>query len=1019
MQEKSFSLFRYVMLKKYFHKFILMAIILLFVVAETTSAATGANFLLSSRSALSTNYSLEAESSVTLRIAEPSASITRGQKARYSINIDRSNFPDVVELGLSQISETQTPGITFSYSKSSTVEDTVTLEIITNGQTPVGVYNFVVTGKASGLNISDSNRLTLAVNREQQDLILTLSPDTLTAIPGQSANFILTSNTPFESLALSITGLPLNTTSSFSSQDRRSINLSINTNTNTPLGSYAFTVTGIAGSFTRKVTGTLVVQPAPNTVTLQVNQPTLSINQGQTANYVVSVNRSNVTLPVELGLVSLNNTSVQGLTFNYTQNPTTANSTVLNIVTAITTPPGTYTFQVTGKASGITIANSNTITLAVTAPAQDFSLSLSPNAITVRQGSTANLSINRVNVGGSTNPISLNVTGLPAGVTTSFPTGNNFPLPLQIVTTADTPVGTYNITLTGTRGGFTRNATATLTVQSANTLPQSVRVEVNQPTITVNQGETAKYSVNVSRINFASAVTLGIRMLNGTTIPGLSVTYSQNPTTASFVGLNLATSSNTPAGTYSFVLTGRASNINISDSSSFTLIVKSTAVQQPDFSLSLSPSSVTVKAGETANYTLIRNDSNGFSSNLSVSVAGIPSNSVNGLPATFSFPISLPIITSTDTPAGTYTITVSGVGGGLTRTTTAILRVEALANPKSVTLQANQTLATINQGQSASFPIAINRTNFADSVELGLRTLNGTTIPGLTFGYSQNPTTASNVSLNITTTNSIPVGTYTFVTTGKASGLAIADSNAFTLVVNSNIQPDFSLSLSPSSLTVKPGETATYTLNRNSVGGFSSDVVLSINGLPSGATSNVTSISGSSINLPIITNNNTPLGNYTLTITGVSGNLTRTVSASLAVEPVKPMIASVGYIKPLLSINGTNFGTDVRVFVNNKEVTSFIRNLSASLVELRANKKKLGLRTGSNQIKLISNGVESNTVLVSAFSDESLVFLGEEIINTNSDDYFSKRTPKIFDSVDELDEEQPLVKEERFGVRED
>lgn len=1020
MQEKLFSIFKYFTINKYFHKFIPIIMLLLVVTTQTASSSAKTNPLLSSRDVLSTTYSLASEnsSSVILKVAETSASINKGQKARYSINIDRSNFPNAVELGLSQLNGAPTPGITFSYSKSTTTENSVTLDIATNEQTPAGAYNFVVTGKALGITINDSNKITLVVNKEQ-DIFLAISPDTLTATPGQTANFTLTSNTFLENSALSVTGLPPNTTSSFSN-NKRTVSLSINTSSNTPLGSYNFTVTGVFGDMTRKISANLVVQTPLNTVTLQVNQPTMSIGQGQTANYLVSINRSNVTAPVELGLVSLSS-SIPGLTFSYSQNPTTASSANLSISTTTNTPSGIYTFEVTAKASGLTIANSNTITLAVTSPSQDFSLSFSPNSVSVRQGLTTSLSINRVNIGGSNNPISLNVTGLPAGVTTNLPTGNNFPLSLQITTSADTPLGTYNITVTGIRGGFTRSASASLTVQSATpNIPQSVRVQIDQSSLTVTQGEIAKYSVNINRTNFSSPVTLGLRMLNGTSVPGLSVIYSQNPTTANNVGLNLATSSNTPAGTYNFVLTGRASGININDSSIFTLIVKSAAVQQPDFSLSLSPSSLTIKAGETANFTLIRTDSNGFSSNISVSVAGLPLNSINGLPTSFSFPISLPIITSTDTPVGTYAITVSGLGGGLTRTTTATLQVEALTIPKSVALQANQTLATINQGQSINYPISINRTNFTEPVELGLKILNATTIPGLTFGYSQNPTTANNVNLNIATTNSIPVGTYNFVVTGKASGLAIADSNVFTLVVNSNIQADFTLSLSPSSLTVKPGETATYTLNRNNIGGFSSNVVLSISGLPSGATSNVSSISGSSISLPVITSNNTPIGNYTLTITGVSGNLTRTVSASLVVELVKPAISSVSYIKPFLNINGANFGTEVRVFVNNKEVTSFIRNLSASLVELKGNKKKLGLVTGSNQIKLISNGVESNTVLVSAFKDETLVFLGEEIINTNVDDYFSKRTPKAFDSTDdESEKNQPLVEEEKFGVRED
>ncbi|MBI4851109.1 MAG: hypothetical protein HY819_04700 [Acidobacteria bacterium] len=1021
MQEKPFLAFKYFNINKKFQGFALITLIILSIIATVSNVKASTSFSLASNNVTKANNLLNSEESrsVVLEVSNATTSVSKGQKASYTINIDRTNFNSAVELGLTQLSETPTPGISFAYSKSSTTEDSVTLNIFTNEQTPLGTYSFVATGKASDLTINDSNRFTLVVGQDQQDFSLALSPNPLTVSAGSTANFTVNStNKPIDSISLSVSGLPLNTTSSFSDKIKLSTVLSIVTSSNTPAGSYTVTVTGVSGNVTRRVSATLVVQNIPTTVALQVSQPTVSIGQGQSANYLVSINRSNFTGPVELGLAAISNASIPGLNFGFSQNPTTANSTSLVISTTSATPTGTYTFAVTGKASGITIANSNTITLAVTSPSQDFSLSLSPTSSTIKPGATVILTLNRNNLGGSNGNISLTISGLPTGATSSFQTGNIFPLPIQIATDANTPLGTYNITVTGTRGGFTRTASANLIVQETAVV-RSVRLQISQQTLTVTQGQIANYSVGINRVNVISPVTLGLTMLNNNSIPGLGVTYSQNPTTANNVGLNLATSSSTPVGTYNFVLTGRTAGVTIPDSNTFTLVVKAATVQQPDFSLSLSPSILTIKSGETASFTIIRTDSNGFSSNISVNVTGIPSNSINGLPTSFSFPVSLPIITSTDTPVGTYTITVSGVGGGLTRTASATLRVDPSPVPKSVSLQANQTLATIVQGQSTNYPISINRTNFSEPVELGLKTLSGTTIPGLTFGYSQNPTTGNSVNLNIATTNTIPVGTYSFVITGKASGVAIADSNVINLVVNSNIQPDFTLSLAPNSLTIRPGETANYTLNRSNVGGFSDNVALSFSGLPSGASSNVTSISGASLSLPLLTSNNTPIGTYAVTITGISGNLIRTTSATLIVEPVKPMISSANYVKPLLTINGSNFANDARVFVNGKDVTSFIRTLSASLIDVKGNKKKLGLKTGSNQIKLISNGIEANAVLMSTFANEALVFLGEEIININPDDYYSKRTPKTFDSVDEDVNSQTPAQEEMLGVRED
>ncbi len=98
--------------------------------------------------------------------------------------------------------------------------------------------------------------------------------------------------------------------------------------------------------------------------------------------------------------------------------------------------------------------------------------------------------------------------------------------------------------------------------------------------------------------------------------------------------------------------------------------------------------------------------------------------------------------------------------------------------------------------------------------------------------------------------------------------------------------PDFSLSVSPGSLSVAPGGSATYTVTVSASGGFTGVVGLGISGLPSGATAsfNPGSVTGSGgATLTITTSGATPLGTSTLTITGSSGTLTHTVNVTLAV----------------------------------------------------------------------------------------------------------------------------------------
>ena len=100
------------------------------------------------------------------------------------------------------------------------------------------------------------------------------------------------------------------------------------------------------------------------------------------------------------------------------------------------------------------------------------------------------------------------------------------------------------------------------------------------------------------------------------------------------------------------------------------------------------------------------------------------------------------------------------------------------------------------------------------------------------------------------------------------------------------VVPDYSLSISPSSVSVpRAGGIATYTVTITRTGGFSSPVTFSISGLPSGATGSFTPnpASGSSSTLNVTVSSSTPQGTYLFTVTGKGGTptLTRTATATL------------------------------------------------------------------------------------------------------------------------------------------
>jgi hypothetical protein len=99
-----------------------------------------------------------------------------------------------------------------------------------------------------------------------------------------------------------------------------------------------------------------------------------------------------------------------------------------------------------------------------------------------------------------------------------------------------------------------------------------------------------------------------------------------------------------------------------------------------------------------------------------------------------------------------------------------------------------------------------------------------------------------------------------------------------------SVPPDFSISVSPSSQSVRRGNTATYTVTITPLNGFSGPVTLSLSGQPSGSTVTFTPNPATrSATLTIRTLSSTSRRTYTLTIRGVSGSLSHTATAALTV----------------------------------------------------------------------------------------------------------------------------------------
>ncbi|MCG2687165.1 DUF2341 domain-containing protein, partial [Candidatus Parcubacteria bacterium] len=111
-----------------------------------------------------------------------------------------------------------------------------------------------------------------------------------------------------------------------------------------------------------------------------------------------------------------------------------------------------------------------------------------------------------------------------------------------------------------------------------------------------------------------------------------------------------------------------------------------------------------------------------------------------------------------------------------------------------------------------------------------------------------------------------------------------------TATVNCPVDPDFSISRSPSSRTITQGENATYTITLTSLNGFSSSVTLSTpTGCPVGANCSFSPASITPTGNSTLTISNAPVGGPdTITIRGSGGSKTHETSVQLTVNSPAP-----------------------------------------------------------------------------------------------------------------------------------
>lgn len=195
-------------------------------------------------------------------------------------------------------------------------------------------------------------------------------------------------------------------------------------------------------------------------------------------------------------------------------------------------------------------------------------------------------------------------------------------------------------------------------------------------------------------------------------------------------------------------------------------------------------------------------------------------------------------------------------------------------------LSASPSSLTVTQGSSGSSTVTVTPSGgFTGSV-----TLSNSALPsGVTATYGTNPTTGSSV-VTFTASSGATTGTSSVTITGTSGTLT--HTTSISLTINPTATPNFSLSASPSSLSVTQGSSGSSTVTVTPSGGFTGSVTLSNSALPSGVTATFgTNPTTSTSVLTFTASSTATTGTSTITITGVSGTLSHTTTISLTINP--------------------------------------------------------------------------------------------------------------------------------------
>jgi parallel beta-helix repeat protein len=288
----------------------------------------------------------------------------------------------------------------------------------------------------------------------------------------------------------------------------------------------------------------------------------------------------------------------------------------------------------------------------ISASSFDFSLVNQGDAV-VNAGSALTNTITAVLVSGSSQSVAFSITGLPTGATGSFSQVScnpNCSTVLSVQTSGVSTAGNFPLTIAAAGGGVTKTTSFVLTVMT----PTSSSGSTQTWAFCALENQICALP-GVASVRYGANASFFYQMANGT-IPCDNATFSDP-----------------------IVGAGKHCDYALSSTNSVTQIQTTTPSAPPQFDFSISNGgNKSLNPGSSATNTIATALVSGNAQQVSFSIQGLPAGSLASFSTAACNPSCstlLTITTAASAAPGNYPITVSGTGGGMSKTTVFTLAV--------------------------------------------------------------------------------------------------------------------------------------------------------------------------------------------------------------------------------------------------------------------------------------------------------------------------------------------------------